>query len=118
MFFPADRSSDGGLPLETTQIGLVSYGVLKPKTWLGGPEEAGFYHMKGVIHSLLNLLGISDVKYLPKAGMPFHPGRSAKIAAHMSTVGEIETCTCLSRGAGYPRVVISAGFPWTACCPW
>ena len=75
--------------LETTQIGLVSYGVLKPKTWLGGPEEAGFYHMKGVIHSLLNLLGISDVKYLPKAGMPFHPGRSAKIAAHMSTVGEI-----------------------------
>jgi len=37
----------------------------------------------------MDLLGISDVSYLPKAGMPFHPGRSAKIVANMSTVGEI-----------------------------
>jgi len=85
VFFPAaDR-----LPIETRQIGLVSYGRLKPKTWLGGPEESGFYRMKGVVDSLMDLLGISDVSYLPKAGMPFHPGRSAKIVANMSTVGEI-----------------------------
>ncbi|MGB4657488.1 MAG: phenylalanine--tRNA ligase subunit beta [Bacillota bacterium] len=85
VFFP----SKDPLPVETRQLALVSYGQLKPKTWLGEPQQASFYHMKGVIDSLLGLLGISGVKYLPKAGMPFHPGRSARIVANMSTVGEI-----------------------------
>ncbi|MGI6660608.1 MAG: phenylalanine--tRNA ligase subunit beta [Bacillota bacterium] len=95
VFFPSQEL----LPVETRQIGLVSYGVLRPKTWLGGQEESGFYRMKGVIDSLMSLLGVADVKYLPKAGMPFHPGRSAKIVANMSTIGEIGDLhpVCLKR---------------------
>ncbi|HHY11270.1 MAG TPA: phenylalanine--tRNA ligase subunit beta [Firmicutes bacterium] len=84
VFFPSAE-----LPIEAGQIGFASYGVLKPETWLGGPDESGFYRMKGVISSLMDLLGAFNIEYLPRAGMPFHPGRSARIVANMSTIGEI-----------------------------
>ncbi len=84
IFFPSDK-----LPIETIQIGLASYGILKPKTWLTDSTESGFYQMKGILSTFLDLLGISKVEYLPKAGMPFHPGKSAKLLANMSTIGEI-----------------------------
>ena len=45
--------------------------------------------MKGIVSRLFDVLGIDQVKYLPVAGMPFHPGRSGKIVANMSTIGEI-----------------------------
>ena len=85
VFFP----STGELPVEAEQIGLLSYGTLASETWMSGPEKSGFYQVKGVISALLGLLGIEDFKYLPKAGMPFHPGRSARIMANMSVIGEI-----------------------------
>jgi phenylalanyl-tRNA synthetase beta chain len=81
--------SAGELPVEAEQIGLLSYGTLASETWMSGPEKSGFYQVKGAISALLGLLGIKDVKYLPKAGMPFHPGRSARIMANMSVIGEI-----------------------------
>ncbi|HHY18182.1 MAG TPA: phenylalanine--tRNA ligase subunit beta [Firmicutes bacterium] len=81
--------STSELPLEAEQIALLSYGALARETWLSGPEESDFYQMKGIVSALLGLLGIKDVKYLPGAGMPFHPGRSAKIVANMSVIGEI-----------------------------
>ncbi len=85
VFFP----SAGELPVEAEQIGLLSYGTLAGETWVSGPEKSGFYQVKGVISALLGLLGIEDVKCLPKAGMPFHPGRSARIMSNMSVIGEI-----------------------------
>ena len=85
VFFP----SAGELPIEAEQIALLSYGALTPSTWLRGSDESGFFQMKGIVSSLLDLLGIDNVKYLPQAGMPFHPGRSARIMANMSAIGEI-----------------------------
>ena len=80
--------STSELPLEAEQIALLSYGALARETWLSGPEESDFYQMKGIVSALLGLLGIKDVKYLPGAGMPFHPGRSAKILSliHISCI--------------------------------
>ncbi len=80
--------SNEELPLEVTQLGLMSYGVLEPKTWTQDPREAGFYHMKGVIETLFEALGVPAPTFLPRAGSPFHPGKSARVVVLGSTVGE------------------------------
>lgn len=85
IFFPCGEN----LPKEAEQLGLLSFGEIIPQTWVSQKEMSGFYQMKGIVSRLLDLLGIDDVKYLPVAGMPFHPGRSAKIVANMSAIGEI-----------------------------
>ncbi len=77
------------LPYETAQLGLMSYGIIKPKTWVQEQENASFYGLKGVVESLLSLLGVCNVSYIPRAGMPFHPGKSARIVVRGSTVGEM-----------------------------
>ncbi len=77
------------LPREATQLAIMYYGTTRPKTWIQDQGEASFFGMKGLVESLLALLGIQDAVYLRRAGMPFHPGKSAKIVAGGSTLGEI-----------------------------
>jgi len=77
------------LPWEEAELALGSYGTLSPKSWSQEEKKASFFHMKGVIDGLMNLLGIEDMDYLPGAGMPFHPGKSAKILVKGSCLGEI-----------------------------
>ena len=85
IFFP----SESELPIEAEQLGLLSFGEIVPQTWVSQGETSGFYQMKGIVSRLFDVLGVDQVKYLPVAGMPFHPGRSGKIVANMSTIGEI-----------------------------
>ncbi len=77
------------LPLEMTQLALMSYGALEPKTWAGERRDAGFFHMKGVLEQLLSLMGVPEASYLPDAGLPFHPGKSARVVVQGSAVGAI-----------------------------
>lgn len=77
------------LPLEALQLSLASTGTLAPATWNQEEKQASFYHLKGVVEALLRLMGVKDVVFLPKAGMPMHPGKSARIVAGGSTIGEL-----------------------------
>jgi phenylalanyl-tRNA synthetase beta chain len=81
--------SQEGLPTEMTQLALISYGELEPKTWAQAGREAGFFHMKGVVESALTLMGVPEAVFMPDAGMPFHPGKSARILVEGSAVGSI-----------------------------
>lgn len=91
VFFPSNSSGspEESLPLEAFQLSLASTGTLMPGTWAQEEKKASFYHLKGVIETLLGLMGMKDVVFLPKAGMPFHPGKSARIVVNASTVGEL-----------------------------
>lgn len=82
------RSQDE-LPLEMTQLALMAYGALEPKTWAQEQRDAGFFHMKGVLESVLSLMGVPEAEYLPDAGMPFHPGKSARVVVKGSAVGAL-----------------------------
>ena len=77
------------LPLEALQLGLASYGTLEPATWVQAERPSSFFEMKGVIESLLTGLGIPNPVFLPHAGMPFHPLKSARVVVDGSTIGEL-----------------------------
>jgi phenylalanyl-tRNA synthetase beta chain len=81
--------SEEELPLETPQLSLASSGSLENATWTQEEKRASFFQLKGVVESLLALMGIREPVFLPKAGMPFHPGKSARIVVNGSTAGEI-----------------------------
>ncbi|HHW17655.1 MAG TPA: phenylalanine--tRNA ligase subunit beta [Firmicutes bacterium] len=85
IFFPSSEE----LPLEVRELGIVSFGLQRPKTWLEDESLSSFFQMKGLVTAILELAGIEDVTFLPKASMPFHPGKSARIVAKGSTVGEV-----------------------------
>jgi phenylalanyl-tRNA synthetase beta chain len=81
--------SNEELPLEAVQLALASYGTLIPGTWAQAEKAASFYQLKGAVETLLALLGTSQAVFLPKAGMPFHPGKSGRIVVDGSAAGEI-----------------------------
>lgn len=81
--------SPGDLPVEAVQLALASYGTLVPATWAQGEVESSFYRMKGAIEAMLALMGVTNAEFLPGAGMPFHPGKSARIVAGGSLIGEV-----------------------------
>ncbi len=85
VFFPSAEE----LPLEALQLGLAMYGTLTEATWAHGASDAGFFRLKGIVETLLRLMGLEDAVFLPGASMPFHPGISARIVSGHSTIGEI-----------------------------
>ncbi len=89
VFFPAKDDLPDSLPLEIKELALASYGTVHQGSWMGDERGSSFYHLKGLINALLDLLNVHDPVYLPRAGMPFHPGKSARIVVGSSTIGEI-----------------------------
>lgn len=99
------------LPIEAAQLALASYGTLSPATWAEGETTASFYHLKGVVESLLALLGTGDALFVPKAGMPFHPGKSARIVVNGSAVGEMgEIHPAVQRNVDMSSACVAAWF--------
>jgi phenylalanyl-tRNA synthetase beta chain len=53
-------------------------------------ESYDFYHIKGIIETLTEELGIKDVEYVRETGLKeFHPGRTAKVISNGVTLGVI-----------------------------
>ncbi len=109
------NSAGKELPLESVQLAIMSYGVIKPKTWLQEQLTSSFFHMKGVIESLLRLFGIENTVFLPKCGMPFHPGKSARVVAGSSVIGEFgEIHPLVQKNAGVLGPLVLAWFSMDA----
>lgn len=103
------------LPLESVQLAIMSFGMIKPNTWLQEQLPASFFHMKGVVQSLLQLLGIENIAYLPRCGMPFHPGKSARIVAAGSVIGEFgEVHPVVQKNVGVLGPLVLAWFSMDA----
>lgn len=85
VFFP----SPDELPLEARQLAIAMYGALEPATWMQAEKHSSFYELKGIVEAMLALCGIENATFIPKAGMPFHPGRSARVVVNGSTLGEL-----------------------------
>jgi phenylalanyl-tRNA synthetase beta chain len=81
---PAGESS---LPYEGKMIGLALMGKLREPTWGNPIEDSDFFHMKGIIETLLESLGISRYSFQKATHPSFHPGRTAKIVVGGEDVG-------------------------------
>ncbi|MGE5578488.1 MAG: phenylalanine--tRNA ligase subunit beta [Bacillota bacterium] len=82
-------ASPDELPQEARQLAMAMYGSLEPAAWMQAQRQSSFYELKGIVEAMLNLCGIHNATFVPKAGMPFHPGRSARVVVDGSTLGEL-----------------------------
>ena len=81
---PAGESS---LPYEGKMISLAVMGKLREPTWGNLIEDSDFFHMKGIIETLLESLGISRYSFQKATHPSLHPGRTAKIVVGGEDVG-------------------------------
>jgi phenylalanyl-tRNA synthetase beta chain len=82
-------ASPDELPKEARQLAIAMYGSLEPAAWMQPDRKSSFYELKGIVEAMLDLCGIRNATFIPKAGMPFHPGRSARVVVDGSTLGEM-----------------------------
>jgi len=78
------------LPDQPRRLGIVMTGPRTPQTW---GEKAGtamdYFDLKGVVETLLEHLGVSDVAYEPASVAPFIPGRAANLLIANDVVGQM-----------------------------
>jgi phenylalanyl-tRNA synthetase beta chain len=84
VFWP--REGDA-LPYERLTLGLAATGVMRG-SWNQAPLAMDFYFLKGALEALLEVLGISGVRFVPEAEHPaFHPGRTARLLREGEVLG-------------------------------
>ncbi|MDW8290638.1 MAG: phenylalanine--tRNA ligase subunit beta [Armatimonadota bacterium] len=66
---------------ERLKAGFVLTGSIFPPSWDARYPAADFFTAKGIVHALLETVGISAAEYLPLSDPRFHPGRSARVLA-------------------------------------
>lgn len=77
---------------EQSVAGIILSGRSGLATWNHKPEEYDFYHLKGIVESLLSELGIENTHYRNLNLPTFHSGRQASIFVNeleIGTIGEI-----------------------------
>lgn len=73
---------------EEDRLGIVLHGRRSPWIWKGGGEPLDFYDVKGVVESVLSLLGKRPVHFLPAQDRPFlEAGKSATILRDGEQIG-------------------------------
>jgi phenylalanyl-tRNA synthetase beta chain len=71
---------DGTLPREALHLGILLSGPVVEPSWLEPrPRSAGFFDLKGIVASMLELLHIEEFAFSPIAEAPFHPGIAAEL---------------------------------------
>lgn len=89
---------------ETLRLGLVATGAEIDQYWQGTAPAVDFYSLKGVLESLLEMLGKGGVAFRASSEGPsyLHPGQSAVLAQGKRVLGYV--------GRLHPRVEKTWGF--------
>jgi len=85
VYFP---TADEELPKEGHRLGIALTGPIESAWWMN-PESVvtGFFHLKGILDTLFDRIGIVTYEYRPMAYPPFHPGKSASLQIEGIEVG-------------------------------
>ena len=86
--FSTDELQITTLPKEKQVLAGIVTGNI-PTYWKQAKEAYDFYSIKGMVEQILDLLGISDVKYEPVSIKGYHPGRTARIVKGNDLLGYI-----------------------------
>ncbi len=85
VYFPA---SDQELPDEKRRLGITFSGPVEKIWWGGsGPEMTGFFHLKGILETLLRRMDVGLCTYQPVTHQSFHPGKGALVRKGESDLG-------------------------------
>jgi phenylalanyl-tRNA synthetase beta chain len=79
---------DADLPIEIEEVAWILVGSMTAH-WSAPDRSADVFDAKGILHVLLDEIGVVGWEAVPDAGMPFHPGRSARISVGDDMVGVI-----------------------------
>jgi phenylalanyl-tRNA synthetase beta chain len=92
---------------EPWRIASIAAGELRAGGWRGGPVEADFYSVKGVLEALAEQLG-AGVDVVPGEEPFLHPGRSGRVLVageDIGWIGELHPLVCrewdLASAAGF-----------------
>ncbi|WP_326716411.1 phenylalanine--tRNA ligase subunit beta [Vagococcus jeotgali] len=89
-----DWSNKSELPKESKHLGIAMTGVWNKADWQTNVEVVDFYTLKGVVESVFNFLGMTEiVRYAQTSDMKeMHPGRTANILigdTHIGFLGQV-----------------------------
>lgn len=90
-FYEIDRTFTAAEPepIETWTAGIILGGPARELSWRDAGENVDFYHLKGVVDSILETLGTRDAVYSPATRNGFVGGKTATITAGGETLGII-----------------------------
>jgi phenylalanyl-tRNA synthetase beta chain len=78
---------EGQLPNERRRIGVALLDAPPAPHWQKAPAPVDFYVLKGVVETLLRVLGAPAPRYQAVGDMPFHPGRCAALTLNDEVAG-------------------------------
>jgi phenylalanyl-tRNA synthetase beta chain len=103
--------ADAELPDESEHVAMLLAGEAGGDDWLGSKRSFDAYDVKGAIELVLSAVGVEGWRIEPDAGMPFHPGRSARVMAGDTYIGRFgEIRPSVSRAFGIEGAVVAGGF--------
>ncbi len=79
---------EAGRPHEWWRIAFVLAGLAEPPSWDRPARAADLDDAKGVVEAIAERLGLGPVAFAPDTrGIPFHPGRAARVRAELAASG-------------------------------
>lgn len=74
---------------EQSMVGIIMTGNTKPLDWKDKPREVDFFDLKGIVETLLDLLGVRNPLFKANSLPSFHPGRQLGIYVDSLEIGSL-----------------------------
>lgn len=74
---------------EQSMVGIVLTGRREPHHWKDKPKEVDFFDLKGIIETLLDLIGVQKPVFKANSLPSFHPGRQLGIYVESLEIGSL-----------------------------
>lgn len=74
---------------EQSMLGIIMTGKIEPHHWKDKPKDVDFFDLKGIIETLLDLLGVQNPIFKANSLSSFHPGRQLGIYVDSLEIGSL-----------------------------
>ncbi len=102
--------ADTGLPDESEHVAILLAGDAGGEEWYAKSRAFDAFDLKGMLELVLAEIGVRDVTVEAGLGLPFHPGRSARLLIGDTYVGRFgEIRPTVARAFGLEGAVVAGG---------
>jgi len=74
---------------EDKKLGIIQSGYIMTPNWAGGKEKVSFYHLKGLLEELFDVLKIKEIRFEKDSVSFLHPGKTASFYLGSKKIGLI-----------------------------
>ena len=75
--------------IEIPLTALILTGKTGPEHWSAKPKEIDYFHLKGLLETLLASLNSPSISFQPSTHMSFHPSRQANVCSDSLILGSL-----------------------------